>query len=80
MSYLYRQTTTFSLRTKLTYVDVVLIVFAVLLDDGRGRKRDAEEGGTRRKEGRAGKSDEESEKIKKQKVARGRIVDPRGLV
>ena len=32
---------------------------------GRGRKRDKEEGGTRRKEGQGGRSDEESEKMKK---------------
>ena len=32
---------------------------------GRGRKRDKEEEGTRRKEGRGGGRDEESEKIKK---------------
>ena len=59
---------------------------------GRGRKRDEEEGGTRRKEGRGGRMDAEegatrrvkNEKIVKknenEKVARGRIVDPRGLV
>ena len=32
---------------------------------GRGRKRDKEERGTRRKERRGGRSDEESEKMKK---------------
>ena len=39
----------------------------------------------RKKERRGGRSDEEGEKMKKllkknEKVARGRIVDPRGLV
>ena len=53
---------------------------------GRGRKRNKEAGGARRKERRGGRSDEESEKMeiyekmKKEKVAEGRIVDPRGLV
>ena len=55
-----------------------------ILDDGRGGKSDEEEGGTRRKEGRGGRRDEESEKMKKlkkiEKVAQGRIFDPRGLV
>ena len=32
---------------------------------GRGRKRDEEEGGTRRKERRGGRSDKEYEKMKK---------------
>ena len=45
---------------------------------------DEEERGARRKEGRGGRSDEESEsckeKMKKEKVARGRIVDLGGLV
>ena len=36
----------------------------ILNDLDSGRKRD-EEGGTRRKEGRGGRSDEESEKMKK---------------
>ena len=44
-------------------------------------KRDEEEGGTRRNEGRGGRRDEESEKMKKlfkkmknEKVAEGRII------
>ena len=44
-------------------------------------KWDEEEGGTRRKEGRGGRRDEESEKMKKllermknEKVAKGRII------
>ena len=41
---------------------------------GRGKKRDEEEGVTRRKEGRGGRRDEESEKMKNEKVAKGRII------
>ena len=37
--------------------------------EGRGRKRDEEEGGTWRKERRGGRSDEESEEMKNEKVA-----------
>ena len=55
--------------------------------EGRGGRRGEEEGATRRKEQRGGRSDEENEKKRKsckkkknEKVARGRIVDPRGLV
>ena len=58
---------------------------------GRGRKRNKEEGGTRRKEGRGGRSDEEEgatrrvkkrkscKEMKNEKVAWGRIVDLRVL-
>ena len=49
--------------------------------DGRGEKTDGEGEGTRRKEERGGRRDEESEKIKKllqkmknEKVAKGRII------
>ena len=38
------------------------------------REREEEEGGTKRKEGQREKSDEESEKMKNEKVAKGRIV------
>ena len=41
--------------------------------EGRGGKRNEEEGGSRRKEGRGGRRDEESEKMKNEKVAKGRI-------
>ncbi len=40
-----------------------------LKDAGRGRKREEEEGRTKRKEGQREKSDEESEKMKNEKVA-----------
>ena len=36
-----------------------------LVRAGRGRRRDEEEGGTRKKEGQGGRRDEESEKMKK---------------
>ena len=49
-------------------------------------RRDEEEGGTKRKEGRGGIRDEESEKMKKllkkmknEKVAKGRIIGLAGL-
>ena len=55
--------------------------------DVRGGRRDGEEGGMGRKEGRGGRREKESKEMKKivkkrknEKVARGRIVDPRGLV
>ncbi len=55
--------------------------------EGQGGRRNKEERGTRRKEGRGVRSDEESEKMRKllkemknEKLTRGRIVDPRGLV
>ena len=46
-----------------------------LVSAGRGKRRDEEEGGARRKEGRGGRSDEGCEKMKNEKVAGGRIVD-----
>ena len=67
----------------------ILCILSDLDSAGRGRKRDEEEGATRRKERRGGRSneeegamrsDEENEKMKNEKVVRGRIVDPRGLV
>ena len=38
------------------------------------RRRDNEDGGTGREEGRGGRRDEESEKMKNEKVAKGRII------
>ena len=66
------------------------MIETVLDKEERGR-RHKEEGGTRSKEQRGGGSDEEVgatrrvkkksfKKMKNEKVARGRIVDPRGLV
>ena len=52
-----------------------------MLDDGRGRERDEEEGGARMREQRGeGKNEKVFKKMKNENVARGRIVDPRGLV
>ena len=49
--------------------------------EGQGGRVDEEEGWMRRKERRGERSDEESEKkINNEKVARGRIINPRGLV
>ena len=51
------------------------------MKQGRGGRSDEEEGGTRREEGRGGRRDEESEtmkklfeKMKNEKVAKGRII------
>ena len=51
------------------------------MKEGRGGRKDEEEGGTGRKEGRGGRRGEESEKMKNllkemknEKVAKGRII------
>ena len=45
--------------------DGILRILNDLVSAGRGRMRDEEEGGTRRKEQLGGRSDEESETMKK---------------
>ncbi len=51
--------------------NVLLRILKDLVSAGRGRKRDEEEGGTKRKEGRGGRSDEK-EGAKNEKVVKNK--------